>query len=1010
MAGMEELEIHSKSYLVRWVNVRGGHTISWSIQPHKKSINFGIFKRLGQPTPSGSTTTTTTTTTNHDSHSELDLSSTDNLPASALIDKLRGAGLKPIQWVGKCEADKISQGTCDVPLNEGGNYALVFDNTFSKTTGKMATFVLVTYPTATPPQSVHQVHPPHALASVNNIGAPGNRVSPRLRPTNSSSTSIDNPRPAAKGGRSVSGGKSIKQRPNSNSVSSINGAPELVHTGILQKRRRKRHQGWARRFFSLDYASSTLSYYHDRNSSALRGAIPLNLAAVAANAARREISIDSGAEIWHLRANNETDFAAWTAALEKASKQSKEDKTARPASPTLQIPSHSASRTLPNPAEDLEWEQIESLVSKISGSRDAVRRLAKDTDPKYFTSSASSAPLPPLERRRSQSPHLQASPADGSPVNGEDYFGDSHHKRPFWKRKTSSNTTSGSAKRQPNGTTHLATPSPSTDAFPVTATEDRKPRSVISHHTDKDDDIHENLMAILRDLDKTVVEFTTLIAESKERRHPQTTTISSRVSMDSEASQEFFDAEAGPTSPLLTIQHDSDVEAENEDEEEDVDDDALSSCSEGDTRSDLRKGIQKESSAFLFPGKPKSMIPLPLDRVQRRNIVPAPTVPPPSLIGFLRKNVGKDLSAVSMPVTANEPLSLLQRAAECMEYSTLLDKAASAIDGLERLVYVTAFALSPLSSARVKDRAIRKPFNPLLGETFELVREDRGFRMIVEKVSHRPVQLAYQADSHYWSLTQSPKPTQKFWGKSAEINTDGKTRLSLHSSGDHFSWGNATSFLRNIIAGEKYVEPVGEMVVVNETTGQKTITTFKAGGMFSGRSEEITVKAFDVHGNELPLGLAGTWTNSLQLTEHGSTTNKTIWSVGPLVDQAAKRYGFPVFAATLNETTPIEYGKLPPTDSRLRPDQRALENNEIDAAEDLKAKLEEKQRERRKELEDIGGVYKPRWFLRVDTPEILSQSGSGTEEVIWKLKTGRDGYWEERARGEWNGVVPIFKL
>ena len=31
------------------------------------------------------------------------------------------------------------------------------------------------------------------------------------------------------------------------------------HTGILQKRRRKRGQGYARRFFSLDFASCTMS-------------------------------------------------------------------------------------------------------------------------------------------------------------------------------------------------------------------------------------------------------------------------------------------------------------------------------------------------------------------------------------------------------------------------------------------------------------------------------------------------------------------------------------------------------------------------------------------------------------------------------------------------------------------------------------------------------------------------------------------------------------------------------
>ncbi|CRG83560.1 Oxysterol-binding protein homolog C23H4,01c [Talaromyces islandicus] len=956
MAAMEELEIHSKSYLVRWVSVKGDHTISWSLQPHKKSLNFGIFKHLGQP---GAAATS-------DAHS-IESSS----EASAVIDKLRGAGLKPIQWVGKCEADKISQGTYGVSLNEGGNYALIFDNTFSKTTGKMATFVLVTYPTATPPQSVHQAHHSQSLSSV---GGSGHRGTPKLHTANTGST--DELRPAK--GRSVSGGKAAAKRPQSSS--STNGASALLHTGVLQKRRRKRHQGWARRFFSLDYTSSTLSYYHDRNSSALRGAIPLQLAAVAANAATREISVDSGAEIWHLRASNAQDFAAWRTALEKASKQTKEDKLLSPISPLLRIPSNSMARHLPNPAEEREWEQIESLVSKVSGSRDAVRRLAKDTDPKYLSSTPTAVP----DRRRSPSP--QASPADPA-QNGDDYFGSQQKRPPFWKRKSSA---PNMAKRN-NG---LAAPSPTSDASIVP---DRKPRSIISH-PDHDDEIHDHLMALLGDLDKVVSEFSGLIAESKQRRHPSAAVSSSRISIDSDASQEFFDAEAGPSSPLLTIQHDSDVEADLGDEE-DEEDDAASTASEGEDHT--RKGVQSES-AVLFPVKPKSLAPLPVDKVTRRKTVPAPVGAPPSLIGFLRKNVGKDLSAVSMPVSANEPLSLLQRATECMEYSALLDKAAAATDVVERLIYVTAFALSNLSSNRVKERANRKPFNPLLGETFEMVREDRGFRMIAEKVSHRPVQLAYQADSRDWSLTQSPMPTQKFWGKSSEITTDGKTRLSLHTSGDHFSWGNATSFLRNIIAGEKYVEPVGEMSVFNETTGQKSIATFKAGGMFSGRSEEVIVKAYDIHGHELPLGLSGTWTGSLQLTEHGSVTNKTIWTVGPLIDEAAKRYGFPTFTASLNETTSIEQDKLPPTDSRLRPDQRALEEGDPDTAEDLKAKLEEKQRERRRELEETGGVYHPRWFSHV--PE------SGGGEIVWKLKTGKDGYWEERARGAWSGVVPIFKL
>ena len=188
------------------------------------------------------------------------------------------------------------------------------------------------------------------------------------------------------------------------------------------------------------------------------------------------------------------------------------------------------------------------------------------------------------------------------------------------------------------------------------------------------------------------------------------------------------------------------------------------------------------------------------------------------------------------------------------------------------------------------------------------------------------------------------------------------------------------------------------MSVLNETTGHKTISTFKAGGVFSGRSEEVTTKTIDSHGAELPLGLAGTWTSSLQLTKNGSSTG-TIWTAGPLVPNAPKHYGLTSFAATLNQVTAIEKDKIPSTDSRLRPDQRALEDGDLDAAEAVKVKLEEGQRARRREMEATGENWTPRFFTQV----------ADDGEVVWRLKNGKDGYWEERARGSWAGVVPVFE-
>lgn len=72
-----------------------------------------------------------------------------------------------------------------------------------------------------------------------------------------------------------------------------------------------------------------------------------------------------------------------------------------------------------------------------------------------------------------------------------------------------------------------------------------------------------------------------------------------------------------------------------------------------------------------------------------------------------------------MPVEINEPLSFLQRLAEIMEYSDLLEQAAAENDPVRRMQFVTAFAVASLSSNLER---LRKPFNPILGETYELNR------------------------------------------------------------------------------------------------------------------------------------------------------------------------------------------------------------------------------------------------------------------------------------------------
>ncbi|KAL6865896.1 Oxysterol-binding protein 3 [Amphichorda felina] len=981
MAGIEHLEVHSRSYIVRWVRVEEGHTLSWSVQPHKKSINFGIVKHPGSGATSLASSTGDALPTAASQTQGVSEGKSSRLPKreTTAQDLLANKGFIPVKWLGKCEADKVSMGTYDVSSGDGGMYGLVFDNTFSKQTSKTATFVVLTYPTGAPPQTTNHL--------------------PNLQlPHGESQTSLGKYVPNLDGIASASSDSlhSHAARPNSMSGKSegaMAGAgavtPANYHVGTLSKRRRKKGQGYARRFFSLDYSTCTLSYYYNRNSSALRGAIPLSLAAVAADERRREISIDSGAEVWHLRAPNTKEFQEWARALGRASRLARgvEVIPQPPAKSNLKVDTNHLRPPQPSSQEEeAEWHQVETLVSRVVGTRDALRRLTKDIAAHTATPGSGQ--------------FLSPGSAGGSDEKGDSYFAALPEKRSFWRRKSNAPATASALQHATTSAMAMPVPGSSPAASPANGAKVSKRRSRGQGQAQEEKSLQDHCQALLTDLDSVVSEFTALINSSKRRRISSPLSAGRKSFETSSTVDEFFDAEDAK-SAVVKIDG---SEAESESDDDGASEHSSDSCTEDE------EATGSGDAGDLFPSRPKSLIPLPIDKaVQRRTTIPPARVMPPSLIAFVRKNVGKDLSTISMPVSANEPMSLLQKVAEQLEYAQLLNQAVKQKTPTERLLYVTAFAVSQFSSGRAKERAIRKPFTPLLGETFELVRTEQevpgGFRLLVEKVEHRPLKLAMQADSASWSFSQSPAPGNKFWGKSAELTTEGRVRVALRlpdGTDELYSWNIATMFLRNVVMGEKYVEPVGTMHVINDTTGHKSSVEFRGKGMFGGRIEDVHVVTYSPDGSNTGSGLAGTWTGGLRTVGPGKAASDDIWHVGKLVENATNTYGMTVFAASLNEITSVEKGKMAPTDCRLRPDQRMAEEGNLDGAEEWKQKLEEAQRTRRRVLEERGEEHRPRWFVKAEN--------SPEGEEVWKIKGGKDSYWEERARGSWTGVEDLFDV
>uniref|UniRef100_UPI0037E95519 oxysterol-binding protein-related protein 1 isoform X2 n=1 Tax=Semicossyphus pulcher TaxID=241346 RepID=UPI0037E95519 len=394
-----------------------------------------------------------------------------------------------------------------------------------------------------------------------------------------------------------------------------------------------------------------------------------------------------------------------------------------------------------------------------------------------------------------------------------------------------------------------------------------------------------------------------------------------------------------------------------------------------------------------------------------------------SIWSILRNCIGMELSKITMPVIFNEPLSFLQRLTEYMEHTYLIHQANTSSDSVERMKCVAAFAVSAVASQWERTG---KPFNPLLGETYELVREDLGFRLISEQVSHHPPVSAFHAEGLQQDFVfhGSIYPKLKFWGKSVEAEPKGIITLELPKYNEAYTWTNPTCCVHNIIVGQLWIEQYGSMELINHRTGEKCCLNFKPCGLFGKELHKVEGYILDKSKKKL-CALYGKWTECLYVIDtaafeahkksdkKGSEEKKAskagcsdgqedvpspaadtveaipgsqlLWRIAPRPPNSAQMYSFTSFAMQLNELRQEMEGAIPQTDCRLRPDIRAMENGDIDQASEEKKRLEEKQRAARKNRSKADDEWKTRWFQQGQNPHNSSQD--------W-LFSG--GYWDRK--------------
>ncbi|KAH8740510.1 oxysterol-binding protein 3 [Cryptosporidium ryanae] len=431
------------------------------------------------------------------------------------------------------------------------------------------------------------------------------------------------------------------------------------------------------------------------------------------------------------------------------------------------------------------------------------------------------------------------------------------------------------------------------------------------------------------------------------------------------------------------------------------------------------------------------------EAIVRRKNLPVPRAAAKfSLLSMMRQVFGKDLSRISMPICLNEPISFIQRISEDLEYHELLSKASKTKSIEERVAYITVFASSALSSTFQR---LSKPFNPLLGETFELTH--RGFKFIGEQVMHHPPVVAYhsESDSKEWTYWGTVWSIMSFGPNSLTILPQGMVHLKIKTidgTEEEYYWERPNCVIHNIIFGSTWLEWTGDINVISPNHGYRGKTTFFTDSSNSynmrmrgishstnvnknlDKRNIVTGSVFNENDQRI-FCIEGYSDLEIQISPFGHTNQSytpysrgnVIWRCNPHPNNGdnSRNFFLTYMAIELNEITndynPSKGANIPITDSRFRPDQRLYESGDIDGAQNIKGILEEKQRKRAK----TGTSAKPRWFVKGNKipSSQYKKIGSVSKDVVdceWNFNNEYWSFKESQKFSSLTDIVDIFNI
>lgn len=313
-----------------------------------------------------------------------------------------------------------------------------------------------------------------------------------------------------------------------------------------------------------------------------------------------------------------------------------------------------------------------------------------------------------------------------------------------------------------------------------------------------------------------------------------------------------------------------------------------------------------------------------------------------------------DLSKVVLPTFILEPRSFLDKLSDSFYHADILSQAVQQDDPFNRMKLVVQWYLSGFYK---KPKGLKKPFNPILGETFRCYWEHHnGSRTyyIAEQVSHHPPISALYISNRQdgFSLSYSILAKSKFYGNSTSAILEGLAQLTLLPRGENYTLSSPYAHCKGILMGTLSMELGGKVTIECENTGYKTELEFKLKPFLGGSEYTNLVTGKLKLGKQTLASINGHWDGSITIKDSRSGEERVLFSPTPEIrSKRLKRYTVQLDAQAPNESERLWTHVI-----------AAIKRDDQVGATDEKTALEEAQRTAAKERQATCSDWIPAHF------------------------------------------------